>query len=458
MTGPGEAPGPSKGGFDSMGKTALILSGGGSRGAYQIGVWQALRELGEPIQMVVGASVGALNGAMVAQGDFDAAWELWRKVETTKVFDLPLDEGLPLNRKRAAALRLFGKAAVSQGGAGTQALTRLLSNTLDEEKIRASSVRLGLVTVELGGMKPHQLWIDQIPQGKLVDYLVASSSLFPAIRPHQIGGKLFIDGGYQDNLPCRLALKGKPDRLIVVHLEAPGRLWKVDGGAKCQLVLIDPYWDLGDVLLFDPERSRKNMRLGYLDAMRAFHVYDGRAFAFVKGTLRLVGRRYYQRFYQAAGLVGLESLRHHFLESVAYSAVEKRVFRRGIPASSTLRGFALAGMECAGEIFGMDPCLLYDLERFQERLKERVWKTKFPESLARKASGPPEQWLAALTGLLEAATPPVRAKFLASCIRGAMAHGKGLNLLPAATLLTDEFCAGMYLALSGLTPPPPGKS
>ena len=41
-----------------MGKTALILSGGGSRGAYQIGVWQALRELGEPIQMVVGASGG----------------------------------------------------------------------------------------------------------------------------------------------------------------------------------------------------------------------------------------------------------------------------------------------------------------------------------------------------------------------------------------------------------------
>ncbi|MBQ6088299.1 MAG: patatin-like phospholipase family protein, partial [Firmicutes bacterium] len=46
-------------------KTALVLGGGGSRGAYQIGVWQALKELGIRIDMVYGTSVGAINAAMV---------------------------------------------------------------------------------------------------------------------------------------------------------------------------------------------------------------------------------------------------------------------------------------------------------------------------------------------------------------------------------------------------------
>ena len=51
-----------------MGKLAIVLAGGGSRGAYQIGVWKALREMGIEYHIVTGASVGALNGAMMVQG------------------------------------------------------------------------------------------------------------------------------------------------------------------------------------------------------------------------------------------------------------------------------------------------------------------------------------------------------------------------------------------------------
>lgn len=51
-------------------KTGLVLGGGGSRGAYELGVWKALRELGIEIQVVVGTSIGAINGALVAPGGF----------------------------------------------------------------------------------------------------------------------------------------------------------------------------------------------------------------------------------------------------------------------------------------------------------------------------------------------------------------------------------------------------
>ena len=58
-------------------KTALVLAGGGSRGAYQIGVWQALREMDIPIHIVTGTSVGALNGALIAQNSFDTAFPVF---------------------------------------------------------------------------------------------------------------------------------------------------------------------------------------------------------------------------------------------------------------------------------------------------------------------------------------------------------------------------------------------
>ena len=56
-------------------KTALVLAGGGARGAYEAGVWQALTELGVEFDMVCGTSVGAINAAMqvplTPKRDFD---------------------------------------------------------------------------------------------------------------------------------------------------------------------------------------------------------------------------------------------------------------------------------------------------------------------------------------------------------------------------------------------------
>ena len=57
-------------------KTALVLSGGGARGAYEAGVWQALTELGIKIDIITGTSVGAINAAMVAQDELELAGRL----------------------------------------------------------------------------------------------------------------------------------------------------------------------------------------------------------------------------------------------------------------------------------------------------------------------------------------------------------------------------------------------
>ena len=66
----------------------IVLEGGGARGAYQIGVWKALREAGMKIKGVAGTSVGALNGALICMDDLGKAEEIWGNMTYSTVFNV----------------------------------------------------------------------------------------------------------------------------------------------------------------------------------------------------------------------------------------------------------------------------------------------------------------------------------------------------------------------------------
>lgn len=61
-------------------KLGLVLAGGGGKGAYQIGVWKYLKEIGidKHISVISGTSVGGLNAALLAMNDYDIAEDIWR--------------------------------------------------------------------------------------------------------------------------------------------------------------------------------------------------------------------------------------------------------------------------------------------------------------------------------------------------------------------------------------------
>lgn len=61
-------------------KRGIALSGGGTKGSYELGVWKALRELGIEYQIVTGTSIGSINGALMTTGDFERAEELWNTI------------------------------------------------------------------------------------------------------------------------------------------------------------------------------------------------------------------------------------------------------------------------------------------------------------------------------------------------------------------------------------------
>ena len=73
----------------------LVLEGGGARGAYQMGVFKSLHEHGYSFDGFVGTSIGSINAAMLAQGDFEKALELWENISMEQVFhedELPILE------------------------------------------------------------------------------------------------------------------------------------------------------------------------------------------------------------------------------------------------------------------------------------------------------------------------------------------------------------------------------
>ena len=261
-------------------KTALVLSGGGSRGAYEIGVWKALKKLGIKIDMVMGTSVGAINGAMIMKDDIKFAVNLWHELETDMVFDI---DALP--GKEALA---YAREVVLNGGAGCSKLRDLLETYIDEEKLRKSPMEFGLTATEYPSMKGHTLYLEHIPEGRLNDYILASAACFPAIRKCVIDGRSYIDGGYRDNMPVEMALTKGATTIIAVDLQGAGIIKK--DILKAAEVMCDEFHiircplDLGNVLIFDKENSARIMRLGYLDTMRHWGKYEGTRYTFKKGT------------------------------------------------------------------------------------------------------------------------------------------------------------------------------
>ncbi|SHF03147.1 patatin-like phospholipase family protein [Alkalibacter saccharofermentans] len=257
----------------------LVLSGGGAKGSFEIGVWKALREMDIKISAVAGTSVGALNGAIIAQNDFDFALEFWSNLSMDQVFafnqkitDKYISEW---SRQDWNTFATSFKDYVFDGGLDVTPLKNNLKKHIDEDRIRNSPIKLGLVTVSLSDLKPLELMIDDIPKGKLIDYLLASAA-FPAFKKHEIDGKTYIDGAVYDNFPIDLLADRGYKNLIAVELPSPPGFKLRKKRDDLNIINITNSEYLGLILEFDPELMKKNIQMGYLDTLKKFKVVKGK--------------------------------------------------------------------------------------------------------------------------------------------------------------------------------------
>ncbi len=256
----------------------LVLEGGGGKGAYHIGAYKAIRELGIEVNGVAGTSVGALNGAMIVQHDFEKVYNLWENMTYERVINIKSHEldkikNLDINSENLLYLMKRIKIILNNKGLDITPLRNLLEENIDEDKLRNSDMDFGIVTVSLSDMKPLRLYIDDIPKGRATEYLMASA-YFPAFKLEKMDGKLFIDGGFYDNLPMGLLVEKGYDRLIAIRTHGIGRTRKINN-KDIDITYIKPNESLGGTLDFSTENARKNLKLGYYDALKVFKSLKG---------------------------------------------------------------------------------------------------------------------------------------------------------------------------------------
>lgn len=428
-----------------MQKNALVLAGGGSRGAYQIGVWKALRELSIPINIVTGTSVGALNAALIAMDDFDNALQVWKNINTSMILEVDLDESLPANQKINFMVKQFLKDYVKQGGTNSYPLKQLLDKYCDEDIIRNSPIECGIIVVDKKTLKPLELYKEDINEGQLTEYLLASSSLFPAIKCCEIDGGEYIDGGYYDNLPVELATNKGADFIIAVDLEAVGMVRKSTIRNAKNIIIIKSYWNLGPILVFEKEIINRNIRLGYLDTMKAFNVFDGIAYTFIKNEVSTFIKRQKNLIDMQDNALGLcfgkgdvkakEKLFHLNITNHL-----KRKYGKEYDLKYT--SFLKACAESAGEIFSVDSEKIYSLSVFNEILLNKINKV---EGLS---STPIEiNTIKKLKQTLSLLDKNIRTIYIGTIIKKAVIENNKIDILGLSLLLPNELLAGYYIAL-----------
>lgn len=284
---------------ETKGKRALVLPGGGGRGAYQVGVIKALKEYGLTFDMVFGTSIGALNATLFCQDSIRRLEELWTSMRPKDIFRLP------------SAPQIGGMILGSALGLlDTSPLEELLRREIDLQKLKASTTKLGFVTTDLCSLETKLITMDTIMStNELIDGLMATSAVPLAFPPRHLHGKgLWVDGGLVRNTPLQAALNEGATEIFMVLLHpetidaCPTNLFQVlvrcldillDASARKEIEsaklynrliesgapeaegrhlvtihVIQPRKPVNTTLLeIDPERSRFLVKLGYQDAL-----------------------------------------------------------------------------------------------------------------------------------------------------------------------------------------------
>lgn len=269
--------------IDNSKTYAIALEGGGAKGGYEIGVWQALDEAGIKYNAVSGTSVGALNGGLMAMRDLPRAIDAWNNMKLGKVIEL--DEEQEENFSRAFngdiglddVQRLIPEALeiIKNRGLDVAPLRAWVREVVDAKAIKESDVELYIATVSITDRKALEVKVNDLPEDQICDMLLASA-YHPTFKLEKLGGKFYTDGGFVDTLPLHALVTNGYKDIIAVRIPGIGHNRRFKMPDDVNVTYIATNADLGGVLNFDAEQSRRDMAIGYLDAKRVLYGLYGK--------------------------------------------------------------------------------------------------------------------------------------------------------------------------------------
>ncbi|MCW2791198.1 MAG: patatin-like phospholipase family protein [Nocardioides sp.] len=203
--------------------TAFVLGGGGVLGAVEVGMVRALFERGVSPDLVLGTSVGALNGAMVARdptiGVVDRLTELWRGASESG-HEVYGDRALrSVRRAVSTGTHLYSSAPIK----------KRLVEELGDITFEELPVRFQVCAASIERAAEH--WFDS---GPVVDAVVASAAVPGLLPPAKVGDEHYLDGGIVNSIPVGRAVQLGATRIFVLQvgrmdrpLTVPRRPWEV---------------------------------------------------------------------------------------------------------------------------------------------------------------------------------------------------------------------------------------
>lgn len=272
------APVITKDDFSSGERWALTLAGGGGKGAYEIGVWQALREIGleKNLTAVSGSSSGALNAALISLNEFDKAKTIWSSIMPKQFLDINYDTIIgPLNT--------LVKRTLTAGLCSRDGLIEIIDKYLNLEQLAGARIpayvsisRYSSDCIDCLSENPQVEYISlsEVSPDDARQFLLASSAMPYIYPPEIIHGNVYRDGGLADNVPIYPMTSVGAGNLIVVKLEPDDNVDTSLYSNFKEVVEIIPSREIGDLFDGTLEFTSRNvmfrMLLGYYDTLRTF--------------------------------------------------------------------------------------------------------------------------------------------------------------------------------------------
>lgn len=365
-------------------KYGLVLEGGGARGAYHIGVVKALLENGIEIGAVTGTSIGALNAAFIAENEFETAYEMWNNISFNDLFDIEnekvqnaMDANLDINTVRYLTKKL--NKAIKEKGIDTLKIRKILEEKISEEKLRKSDIKLGVVVYCLSDVKGEELLIDDMEEGKVVDYLMASSNL-PVFQRVRFNNKSYLDGGVYDNCPVNLIEKAGYKEAYVVRTYKRIRIRGYRDIVKkgdIKMHMIEPVDTLPNILNFDTKTLQKQIVLGYFDGIKAVKKLDGIRYYIKKVTNKSIVERIKNMDYTALEkIISLANIRLQVGENVndyfLKEVLPKLSLRTKNKGLTKEKEFVFSLIEHVALKNNVERFEIYSFEEFLEEVKKSI--------------------------------------------------------------------------------------
>ncbi len=339
-----------------MQKVGLVLSGGGALGAYEVGVWKALKKKHIKFDLVTGTSVGALNAIMVVQNDFKKCMHIWKNISFNNIYQDSIQENIKLKD----LYKKYTKEFILNKGMDTTQLEKLLRKVYDAPKFYSSKIDYGIVSFNLTTLKPTLLKKIDIPPDQLIDYAIASAACFPAFKAKIINDQKYIDGGYYDNLPINLAIDMGAQKIIAVDLKALG-IKRKPKNFSGEIVTIKPNNKLMNMLEFNSEKSIRAINLGYNDTLKKLNFLDGCKFTYKKNHLLKNYNKHINQYKKILDKFYLKKAKYNISEFII------KKYNKFFDAKKNIKEFNNVVEDC-GNLFNLRDDKIYSIKKFNKLL------------------------------------------------------------------------------------------